>query len=72
MKTVNEIIDGVCDKWGITRNDLLGRERINVFVIARKEAARELRGLGLSYPSIGRILGNRDHSSIIHYFKKDR
>ena len=68
MTNIPKIIQAVCEKWGITEEELVGSSRINLFVLARKEVSIELKSLGLSYPSIGRIL-KKDHTSIIHYLK---
>ena len=65
---IKEIIEKVCNFWGITEEELFGKERTNLYVKARREVSRELRKLGLSYPSIGKIL-KKDHTTIIHYLK---
>lgn len=52
-------------KHGLTRHDLLGRERFPRISKARHEAFYYFRRKGWSYPEIGRLFG-RDHSTIIH------
>jgi chromosomal replication initiation ATPase DnaA len=70
MQSVDEIINEVCKRWGITEEELKGKSRLNIYVKARKEVAHKLRELGLSYPSIAQILGKEDHTTIINYFRK--
>lgn len=61
-----EILNQVCLEKGISIEQLLGKQRKSQFVNARKQCARSLRALNLSFPQIGKLM-NRDHSSIIHY-----
>jgi len=69
--SVNYIIKTSCEKWGITEADLKGKGQLNVCVRARTEVAKILRhNLKLSLASIGHILGGRDHTTIMHYIKK--
>jgi chromosomal replication initiation ATPase DnaA len=65
---VNYIIKSICEKWGITEEELKSKERINVYVKARIDVAETLRReLGLSYNSIGMLLGGRDHTTVMSY-----
>jgi chromosomal replication initiation ATPase DnaA len=60
----------VCEKWAITEEQLRGGSRLNVFVMARREIAHILREeYHLSYQSISAILGKKDHTTAMHYFK---
>lgn len=69
--SVSQIISDVCQKWGITEENLKGNSRINIFVMARREAAKAMReSTDISYTSIGVILGGRDHATVLRYFKK--
>lgn len=68
--TAQEIITNVCEKWAISEDQLKSQSRINVFVLARQEASKKLhKELGLSYPSIGVLLGGRCNATIRSYFK---
>jgi len=62
----NELLRDVARCFGLTVADLKGRGRDTMLVQARSVCARLLRDRGLSYPHVGRILGGRDHSTIIH------
>jgi len=67
-KQRDEILQGVLNKYQITMDDLRSECKAYLHVYARREAAIRLRGLGLSFPRVGRIL-NRDHSTIVHACK---
>ena len=59
------VIDYVCLQFGITRREMLGRERTDRLVLPRRIAAWLIRDLtDLPTLAIGPIL-NRDHSTII-------
>lgn len=51
---------------------LLGRSRVHALAQARCYAASVLRAkeFAFSTPEIGKILGGRDHTSILYYLKK--
>ncbi|HEU4544387.1 MAG TPA: helix-turn-helix domain-containing protein [Jiangellaceae bacterium] len=62
----SRIIDRVAAHYGITRDELLSRDRHKSIAEARQVAmwlCREL--LGMSYPELGRAFGNRDHTTCI-------
>jgi chromosomal replication initiator protein len=66
---IHDVIKLVCDKWSITERELKGPSRINLYVQARADAAHILRKqFGLSYHSIARVMGGKDHTTIMHYF----
>lgn len=62
------IITTVCAQSNITPAELLSHQRDKRLVTARKQCARALRSINLSFPKIAKIM-NRDHSSIVHYIK---
>ncbi len=69
--TTRAVIDDVCLKHAIDRRDLLGPRRFRPFVAARNEAAYRLRQeTSLSLPQIGRLLGSRDHTTIVHAVRR--
>lgn len=68
IQTPEIIITNVCAQSNITPAELFSHQRDKRLVTARKQCARMLRGLNLSFPKIAEIM-NRDHSSIIHYIK---
>ena len=51
---------------GVTVDEIVGHRRHENLVQARRDVARWLRQLGLSYPAIGRMLGGRHHASIMN------
>ncbi len=55
----------VADLHSITVEDITGDSRRRECVQARHIAAYLLRGIGMSYPSIGRTLGC-DHTTVMH------
>lgn len=64
----DQVCDEVCSVFGITREELLGQGRLRYLVDARTVVAVALRRRDpklWSYPTIGRRLGGRDHSTII-------
>ena len=61
-----EIIRQVCKKHGVSRDALTGPARRKPIMAARHEAAfRIVLELGLSSPQAGRMLGGRDHTTIL-------
>jgi chromosomal replication initiation ATPase DnaA len=66
----NRTIEAAARIAGVEPIAILGRSRKTEIVYGRQLAAYGLRrGVGLSYPKIGRLL-NRDHSTIIHSVRK--
>lgn len=65
------IISQVSQHLGISQTDLMGSSRTPSSVFARQVAMYLCRSLlGLSYPSLGRLFGGKNHSSVIHAVKK--
>lgn len=62
------IVEQVCAVFGITKEELLSRSHARHFVDARTVVVVGLRKRGHSYPWIGKRLGGRDHSTIMHLF----
>ena len=65
------VLDMVCEHFSVERSDLTGSRRHHNVVRARQVAmylCREL--IGNSYPSLGRLFGNRDHSTALYAVKK--
>lgn len=70
-KTGGDIIRAVCLKHGISSDALVGRHRKAEICAARHEAAfRMIVELGYSYPRAGRVLGGRDHTTILNSVKR--
>ena len=65
------IIMQVSHQLGINQADLLGPSRTPSAVFARQVAMYLCRSLlGLSYPSLGRLFGGKNHSSVMYAVKK--
>lgn len=62
----------IAKKHGIEMEQMVGECRAAKFVKARQEAMYELHMMGLSYPSIGRLLGGRDHTTCLHGMRKHK
>lgn len=65
MNIEHMVMDIVCQKMGVTRNDISSITRRKNTVIARRILYGILRKLGVSLPSIGGFVG-RDHTTVIH------
>jgi chromosomal replication initiator protein len=68
---VSEILDATADEFGLSREQLLARNRRPNVVLARQVAmylARELTDQSL--PDIGRELGRRNHTTVLHGLNK--
>ncbi|TSC91145.1 MAG: chromosomal replication initiator protein [Parcubacteria group bacterium Gr01-1014_2] len=65
------IIKTVCDFYGITLSDLLKKSRKTFLVRPRQIAMYLLReDTKASFPDIGSRLGGKDHSTVIHAYRK--
>lgn len=65
------VIDMVAETFGVTNASIRGISREARFVEARHVAGHLLmRKLGYSSPQAGRVLGDRDHTTILHGLKK--
>jgi chromosomal replication initiator protein len=65
-EAARRVLEQVADHHSVTVDDLTGPSRLANHVKARHEAAYLLRQCSLSYPQIGRILGGRDHTTIMY------
>jgi len=64
--TGTKLIQVVADAFNISYGELIGDGRSRRYVEARAIVIQVLRERGWSYPRIGKLLGGRDHSTIIH------
>jgi chromosomal replication initiator protein len=68
---VNSIIDVVCSHFSIDVEDVLGKSRKREYVQARQISMYLLQKLAkISINRIGRLIGNRDHSTVAHGIDK--
>lgn len=61
-----DTIANVLDRHGLTWPQLIARNNCMTHVNARAEVYALLRERGWSYPQIGRLVGGRDHTTIIN------
>ena len=67
-EAINDII---CQFYNVDREDILGPRRNKEYVRPRQILMFILKNeLGMSYPVIGRHLGGRDHTTIMHGYEK--
>lgn len=65
--TIASIIAEVCDYYGVTPREICSKSRRRPIVRYRQMACYLAKRLTIrSYPEIGRKIGDRDHSTVIH------
>ena len=68
-----ERIDQICAEHGVTFEDIAGPRRTVSIIKPRFLVCRMLRDeLGWSLPRIGRLLGGRDHTTILWAVRRAR
>ncbi len=68
---VNDICKEVCKQFKIRKNEFLSHHRHASLVEARQVAMTLAKYLTTrSYPEIGRLIGGRDHTTVIHAYRK--
>jgi len=66
-----QIIQAVCDYYKLDKKDLLGKSRKQELIEPRHVAIYLLRNnTSDSLPLIGKIMGGKDHSTILHSYRK--
>ena len=69
-ENVKEILCIVANQLGVNVNDVIAKTRIQSAVIARSILINVLRDkYAMPFTKIGVILGNRDHTTMIHHVK---
>ena len=69
--TIDMVQKAVCDFFKVKRNDLLSNRRQKIIAVPRQIGMYLSRKLtSHSYPDIGQEFGGRDHSTVIHAFRK--
>lgn len=63
-------IELAADRHGVSFAEIVGPRRVKCFVDARSDVAFALRQVGWSYPRIGRLLGDRDHTTIMNLIRR--
>ncbi len=68
---VEDILAAVCARYGVSRIDIKGQRRTAAAVRPRQIAMYLAKTMTLrSLPEIGRILGGRDHTTVLHAVRK--
>jgi chromosomal replication initiator protein len=68
---IEQIVQLVCHHMEIRREELLGHSRQKRFATARHIAQYLARKFtNLSYPEIGQYFGGRDHTSVLHAYRR--
>ena len=65
----DDLVKAVAAHFDITPGAVRGHGRKRKLIHARAVVVQILRSRGLSFPTIGRLLGGRDHSTVIHAFE---
>lgn len=65
------VVHEVARRHNLGPRDLTGEGRLAHVVAARREAARVLWHLGIHVTEIGRALGGRHRTTIMHYVSQD-
>jgi len=69
-ENVKDILSIVANQLGVNVNDIIAKTRIQQAVIARSILINVLRDkYDMPFTKIGVILGNRDHTTMIHHVK---
>lgn len=67
---VAAILERVAERFDVTVDDLKGRDRHKQVTAARHVAMWAVRQRKLSFPEIGRLFGNRDHTTVMNAVRK--
>ena len=70
VKNMAEILMDICRGYGISIENIQSKSRTHMLVLARKVfAKRAYTECGASYTEIGIALGNKHHTTILHYLR---
>ena len=71
QRLIARLLTAVAAEHGVALDELVGHRRHASLVRARDHAAALLRwSTSLSYPELGRVLGGRDHTTVIESVKR--
>ncbi|MBM4222342.1 MAG: chromosomal replication initiator protein DnaA [Gammaproteobacteria bacterium] len=71
MTSLDSILQIVSDRYGVTRDQLLSDSRQKKYAWPRQLAVALCKELSsLSFPEIGKALGGRDHTTVMHACRK--
>lgn len=70
VKNMAELLMDICRGYGISLENIQSEKRTKMLVMARKVfAVRAYKECGASYTEIGVALGNRHHTTVLHYMR---
>lgn len=64
--TASDQIAMIAKRYGVTREDVLGKSRERPIIYARQHCYWHFRERGRTYSEIKRILKMKDHAAVIH------
>lgn len=64
MARIDRMLVGICERHGVTKNEVLGRGRTAIVASARNELMAQLWRSGVPLAEIGRLL-DRDHTTVL-------
>lgn len=67
---LNEVADAIAFRYNTTVAEIVGKSREQHICNARYELMAAMWRKGISTPSIGRIVGGRDHTTVLASVKK--
>ena len=70
--SIRQIAAAVAAEYGVPAAEMAGHDTRRAFSVPRQEAMRRAWEAGFSTPQIGRVLGGRDHSTVMHGIKRAR
>ena len=68
--TVAEVLEEAAACYGVDIGGMISQDRREPYTLARMAAAAGLRKLGLSYPAMAAVMGQRHHTSVISCYKR--
>ena len=71
-KKVRQIIAEVAAEYGVPASAIVGDSRLSAVTVPRQEAMRRAKDAGLTLAQIGRLMGGRDHTTVMHGIKRAR
>lgn len=73
ISAIEDIVQFFAEKFGVEKAVIIGKSRKQEIVLIRDVITYFLREYAeMSYPAIGKLLGNRDHTTIIHSYNKTK
>lgn len=71
-KTLRAIVSEVAREYGLDHDAMVGPDRSRALAHPRQEAMRRAHLAGYSMPQIGKALGGRNHTTVLHGIRQAR